>query len=178
MTEVCAQIVADPDEAERWLREAVADGRQQRPLDELPAEPWDLSDRRWVTTARPIDVDGIGRAVEVVLRGVAVAIVAPSDPEVAELLSDELGRVLGPAATTPPSSPSRAVPSRQPAAMGLAPETLELLAVLGGGASIAEAAAAVHVSLRTAERRIAAARRTLGVSSTAEVVVAVMGSGA
>ena len=177
MTETSAQVVADPAEAERRLQEAVAQGRQPRSFDELPAEPWDLSDRRWVATARPVDADGIAPVIEAVLRGVAVAIVVPSDPSVAELLVDELGRVLGPEAQPPTAATTAAAP-RRPATSGLDPDTLELLAVLGGGASIAEAAAAVHVSLRTAERRIAAARRALGVRSTAEAVVAVMGAGA
>jgi DNA-binding NarL/FixJ family response regulator len=178
MTDAAALIVADPVAAQRWLQDAVAQGRQQRVIDELPPDPWDLSDRRWAATARPVDVDEIGTVVEAVLRGVAVAIVAPPDTAAAELLADELGRALGPSATPPPGSPSPTAQSAPPAVAGLAPDTLELLVVLGGGASIAEAAAAVHVSLRTAERRIAAARRTLGVRSTAEAVVAVMGTGA
>ncbi|MHB1139640.1 MAG: hypothetical protein ACYC2O_11850 [Microthrixaceae bacterium] len=189
--------MTDRTAAGRWLAARTTEGARERTLEDLPPSPWDLADRGWATTAEPVDVDGIAAGLSAVLRGVAVAFVVPADPTVAELLADELGRALriadadghstvtGEVLTASLQDPSategthRAAPAPRPgpAAVELDPETLELLAVLAGGASTAEAAAAVHVSLRTAERRLTAARRALGVRSTAELVRAVMGAG-
>jgi DNA-binding NarL/FixJ family response regulator len=52
------------------------------------------------------------------------------------------------------------------------PEQGALLDLLASGSSIAEAAAALHVSPRTAARRLANARGALGVATTTEAVVA------
>jgi DNA-binding NarL/FixJ family response regulator len=46
-----------------------------------------------------------------------------------------------------------------------------LLAHLVGGATLGAAAKALHVSRRTADRRLASARRALNAASTAEAVV-------
>ena len=45
-----------------------------------------------------------------------------------------------------------------------------LLEALATGSSIGEAAAALHLSTRTAERRLATARKALGVRTTAEAI--------
>lgn len=52
----------------------------------------------------------------------------------------------------------------------LAPQQRALLTRLADGETIAAAAAAEFLSLRTANRRIAQARRTLGVTTTREAV--------
>lgn len=58
-----------------------------------------------------------------------------------------------------------------PAVPALSADERALLAALLGGASLGEAASALHLSRRTADRRLAAARRALGASSTAEALV-------
>jgi DNA-binding CsgD family transcriptional regulator len=50
-------------------------------------------------------------------------------------------------------------------------EQRRLLALLGGGLSVAEAARRMHLSLRTAERRLAEARASLGAATNAEAVL-------
>jgi DNA-binding NarL/FixJ family response regulator len=55
-------------------------------------------------------------------------------------------------------------------ARNLRPEELRLLDLLSAGSSLAEAAAALHVSVRTAARRLAEIRASLGVRTTAEAV--------
>lgn len=50
-------------------------------------------------------------------------------------------------------------------------EERALLAQLLAGRSLGEAARALHLSRRTADRRLAAARRTLGAASTSEALV-------
>jgi DNA-binding NarL/FixJ family response regulator len=47
----------------------------------------------------------------------------------------------------------------------------ELLSAIAGGASLGSAAGTLHLSRRTADRRIAAAREALGAASTAEAIV-------
>lgn len=54
-------------------------------------------------------------------------------------------------------------------------EQRRLLALLGGGLSVAEAAQRLHLSPRTAERRLAAARASLGAATNAEAVVRAQG---
>jgi DNA-binding NarL/FixJ family response regulator len=51
-------------------------------------------------------------------------------------------------------------------------EQRELLALLAGGASLGDAARQLHVSRRTADRRLAAARSALGAGTTAEALAA------
>jgi DNA-binding CsgD family transcriptional regulator len=53
----------------------------------------------------------------------------------------------------------------------LAPEERALLARLVAGDTLGEAAKALHVSRRTADRRLASARRALGARTTSEAVV-------
>ncbi len=50
------------------------------------------------------------------------------------------------------------------------PETLELLRLYGGGSSLVQAARRLHLSERTARRRMAALRRLLGVRSNEQAV--------
>lgn len=54
-------------------------------------------------------------------------------------------------------------------------EQRRLLALLGGGLSVAEAAQRLHLSPRTAERRLAAARASIGAATNAEAVVRAQG---
>jgi len=53
----------------------------------------------------------------------------------------------------------------------LTPEGLRLLGLLVEGFSLGEAAGSLHLSRRTADRRLAAARRALGAATTAEALV-------
>ena len=57
------------------------------------------------------------------------------------------------------------------AAIALTSEERALLARLVGGATLGEAAKALHMSRRTADRRLASARHALGAASTSEAVV-------
>jgi DNA-binding CsgD family transcriptional regulator len=54
-------------------------------------------------------------------------------------------------------------------------EQRQLLRLLADGLSVAEAAAFLHLSRRTAERRLAEARAVLGVATTAEAVLRASG---
>ena len=91
-----------------------------------------------------------------------VAITDPAGPTGRALLAD-LGR-LGPVRT--------GAPQDAPAADVLVPQQRALLRRLAQGQSIAAAAQAEFLSLRTANRRIAEARAALGVRTTREAVLA------
>ncbi len=102
-------------------------------------------------------------AVLAALDGADVAVDSTADPVLVERVAGDLRR-LGreePVALRP--VPSGAEPG---------PDERRLLDLLIEGMSLGEAAGALHVSRRRADRRLAAARRTLGVATSAEALVA------
>jgi hypothetical protein len=126
---------------------------------DLPPQPWDLTDRRWVRAGTVDDDAALAAAVLAAARGVGLVVGCPDEDRRA-LLRDDLSRIgtvelveLGP----------------DPLAV-LDDDQRALLAALAAGASVGAAADALHLSTRTAERRLAAARRSLGVRTTAEAV--------
>jgi DNA-binding NarL/FixJ family response regulator len=119
---------------------------------------------RPVAGAQVVRVTSKADAVEAVLIAVAgrdLIIDADAGRDVIDQLCDDLRR-LG-------TVDHRVEPI--PAGPTLTADERDLLAALLGGASLGEAAAALHLSRRTADRRLAAARRALGASSTAEALV-------
>jgi DNA-binding NarL/FixJ family response regulator len=134
----------------------------------LPSEPWDLRSGRLVVSGDVRDVDDVPAAVLAAARGAGVVVVAdPAKPAGRDLVAD-LSRI-----GTVRTDPGAAAP--EPEGSGDGPElTVEqraLLDRLADGESIAGAAEAEFLSLRTANRRIAAARKALGARSTREAVV-------
>lgn len=93
--------------------------------------------------------------------GAGVVIEARADREVIDRLLDDLRR-LG------------AVDHRlgEPETPLLTADERELLTLLVGGATLGAAAETLHLSRRTADRRLAAARAKLGAQTTAEAVLA------
>lgn len=118
---------------------------------------------RLAAGARLVHVTGREDAVQAVLaavEGADLVIDATAGRDVIDRLCDDLRR-LG------------AVDHRveaMPAGPELSADERALLAALLDGASLGEAAVALHLSRRTADRRLAAARRALGASSTAEAL--------
>jgi DNA-binding NarL/FixJ family response regulator len=106
-----------------------------------------------------------GAVVLAALEGAAVTVDSATDPALVERIQDDLRRLgrddavrLEPAAPTAPAAE-------------IAPEGLRLLGLLVEGMSLGEAAGSLHLSRRTADRRLAAARLALGVVTTAEALV-------
>jgi DNA-binding NarL/FixJ family response regulator len=99
------------------------------------------------------------QAVLAAVAGAALVIDAAAPRDVIDQLSDDLRR-LG-------VVDHRIGPAPRPV---LAEEERALLAQLLAGANLGEAARALHLSRRTADRRLAAARRALGATSTAEAL--------
>ena len=100
-------------------------------------------------------------AVLAAVAGSCLVVDASADRDVIDRLCDDLLR-LG-------RLEHRLEPTTRPAVPAA---ELELLGLLMGGATLGQAARALHLSRRTADRRLAAVRRRLGVGSTSEAVAA------
>lgn len=148
-------IVADDRTAPTNL--PIPDGWSRHAGFALPTVPVDLSDRRWICVGLIDDRASARRAVEALERGAGVAVaIELVGSERLDLLED-LNR-----AGTPWNSVGVAV---------LDADQRVLLDHLAAGATMSDAAAAADVSVRTAHRRVADARRRLGVATTVEAVV-------
>jgi DNA-binding NarL/FixJ family response regulator len=96
--------------------------------------------------------------------GAGVIVHATAPPDVTERLVEDLCR-LGPVDYR----------SDEPARPDLRHDERALLELLAQGFSLGEAAQRLHLSRRTADRRLASARETLGVETTAQAIVAFLG---
>jgi len=153
----------------------------------LPGEPWDLSDRGLVLCCRLESDDDVVAALRAARRGVRLAVAV--EPGVADRVLDALG---GPgearyfagkdgdevADLTPLSGRPEVVDQTSVVDLTQAAELVadltqdqrDLLMLLAAGWSVPEGAQRLYLSLRTAERRLAGARKALGVTTTAEAV--------
>lgn len=104
-------------------------------------------------------------ALRLALEGHDLLIHAIADRPTLDRLYDDLRR-LGPVEVRTASTP-------EPETAVLADDEAALLALLAGGHTLRQAADEQHLSLRTADRRLASARAKLHVSTTAEAVSAV-----
>jgi DNA-binding CsgD family transcriptional regulator len=124
--------------------------------------------RTTVCVGRIANVDDAGRAVLAAVRGARLVISADAPRDVIDQLCDDLRR-LGDLDHRVGQSPAPVLSVEQRA----------LLAQLLAGATLGQAARTLHLSRRTADRRLAAARAALGARTTAEAlrVVAELGLG-
>jgi DNA-binding NarL/FixJ family response regulator len=109
-------------------------------------------------------------AVLAAVQGASVTAYVDGPGPLADLLHADLRRlgsveVLRGSLGEPPIEPD--------AAADLDPQVQALLDLMVDGATLGDAARALHLSRRTADRRLALARRALGVSTTTEVLVQV-----
>lgn len=135
---------------------------------------WRLTSRVWNAEPLRIVCAGVLRgprdaeaAVLAAARGAGVLVaVGGADPILVERLYEDLSR-FGPVDVERSESSSG-----RPLIPRLGVEESRLLAMLAAGMSVADASRTLFISRRTADRRLAAARITLGVRTTAEAVVA------
>jgi hypothetical protein len=120
--------------------------------------PWSLE--RVVCVGRVADRTALGDALEAASRGASLAVVV-ADELADDLFDDALRLGLEPVT---PVAPAEEANDRE--------DWMALLEALAEGATVAQAARACHLSLRSAYRRIDEARRVLGVASTTAAVVA------
>jgi len=160
-------VVGSAAEATGALRRLARAGWHAREGFALPDPPWEVTAQRLVLYGRVGDEDTAELAVHAAARGAGVVAIADPDTELGRALLADLGR-LGPVtrdADAEVVSTNHSVPV-------LLPEQRALLERLANGETIAAAAAAEYLSLRTANRRIAQARQVLGVRTTREAVLA------
>lgn len=159
--QVPLHVVAAAGEADAIVRRCAAAGWSAHRGFALLEPAWDLAERRLVCHGSVGDEHTASQAVLAAARGAGVVAVAAGP--LALSLAADLKRV-GPLGLTP---------GKTEAADGLDldAEQRALLARLAAGSTIAAAAEAEFVSLRTANRRIAGARASLGVKTTREAVM-------
>ncbi|HEX5595130.1 MAG TPA: LuxR family transcriptional regulator [Micromonosporaceae bacterium] len=161
-------VVASAAEAMSVLRQLSRDGWRTREGFVVADSAWDVSEAKLLLFGRVADVEAVRLAVLAAARGAGVVAVADPGSEVSRALIGDLAR-LGPVRRDADGDPRQ---DPQSVLGRLIPEQRALLARLANGETIAAAAAAEFLSLRTANRRIAQARQLLGVRTTREAVVA------
>lgn len=131
---------------------------------EVQDQPWDLSARRLICHGTITDEHEGAAAVTALSRGVGLAVsLAVADDLRFVLLEDlhQLGEVTDAGAARADQSGGQD---------RLGPEHRRLLEALVDGATVTEAAHTLHMSRRTAGRRLLEIRAGLGVDSTAEAI--------
>lgn len=158
------------------VRRLAADGWAVRTGLGVPDEPWDLTASRTVVTGPVADDAAVAGAVLAAARGAGVVAVSDAESPAGQALLADLARI-GPVRRAPQTAAGdggvrRIEPDRgRSDGLPLTAEQRALLDRLAAGDSIAAAAAAEFLSLRTANRRIAAARDALGVRNTRQAVI-------
>lgn len=152
-------VLPTADQVNTLARQLNRDGWTIKNGFQLPDTPWDLGPQRLLLTGLVTD-DNIADVVLAAARGAGLIVSVPAASTTEQVLLDDLRRI-GPVSRTPAASTDGALTDEQRA----------LLAHLANGQSIAQAADAEFLSLRTANRRIAQARSSLGVRTTREAVV-------
>lgn len=138
---------------------AVAAGRHVTD-DPLPVAPWDVSGTGVVVSASLAAGDDAG-LLDAVVRGAGAIVATTGHGDLPARLVDALQRV------------GRVVDARRCPALQLDQVQVRLLVTLAHGGSTSDAARAAYLSLRTAHRRIAEARRALGASNTGAATAAI-----
>jgi DNA-binding NarL/FixJ family response regulator len=115
---------------------------------------------RLVCVGNVTDADDAAAAVFAVVRGANVLVRARASRDVIDALCDDLRRL---------GALEHHLGARPKAVLD--DEQRRILALLLDGQTLANVAKELHLSRRTADRRVAMAREALGVSTTAEAVV-------
>ena len=164
-------VVATSAAATSALRRIARAGWHTREGFALAEPGWDVSVARLVLYGRVGDQDTAQLAVHAAARGAGLVAIVDPNTEVGRALLADLSR-LGPVSDDPEVEFGVADPGVDATRPLLPPEQRALLERLANGETIAAAAAAEYLSLRTANRRIAQARDALGVRTTREAVLA------
>ncbi|GAB3233752.1 hypothetical protein GCM10027447_30350 [Glycomyces halotolerans] len=154
-------VVATGGEGDAIIRRCTAAGWRAHRGFALLEQTWDLTERRLLAHGPVGDDHTASQAVLAAARGAGVVAVAGG--KIALALAADLRRI-GPVGLMPGKA-------EVDDGLDLDAEQRSLLNRLAAGSTIAAAAEAEYVSLRTANRRIAAARATLGVKTTREAVM-------
>lgn len=150
-------VIEGPDDAfARVVAETHAAGWQIRQGFDGPT----VGMTRIVRVGSVTSANEAGAALLAVLGGAGAVVHALAGHEIIDRLLDDLRHV-------GPVEHRRRLEASPPR---LDPDELEILRMLGDGRSLGEAAHALGLSRRTADRRLAGARRALGTERTVEAV--------
>jgi DNA-binding CsgD family transcriptional regulator len=155
-------VVATTGDADTVLRRLTRQGWAIRDGFALPDPGWDVAGARLILHGRVTEQHTLQLVVLAAARGAGIVAVCDADAAIGRALIDDLSR-LGPVQLGTGDGDTLAE---------LIPEQRALLDRLAAGDTIAAAAAAEFLSLRTANRRIAEARAMFGVRTTREAVLA------
>ncbi|HTF09607.1 MAG TPA: LuxR family transcriptional regulator [Asanoa sp.] len=161
-------VLPSAGDATAVLRRLARSGWVTREGFALTEQVWDLTGNRLLLFGRVPDRETVRLVVLAAARGAGVVAITDTGGDIGRALLADLTR-LGPVhrdSGGADAAPDGGGPSE------LIPEQRALLDRLANGETIAAAAAAEFLSLRTANRRIAQARATLGVRTTREAVLA------
>lgn len=161
-------VLESPSTAATVLRRLTRQGWRALDGFALPHPRWDVTGHRLVLHGRIPDPETLRLAVLAAARGAAVVAVVDPTGSLGRELAADLGR-LGPVHLDGRTGPAAAGGGDQDG--GLTPPQRALLRRLADGQTIAAAAEAEFLSLRTANRHIARARDALGVRTTREAVL-------
>jgi hypothetical protein len=164
-------VVASGTDATAVLRRLARGGWTTHEGFALTEQQWDVSESRIALYGRVPDADTAELALLAAARGAAVVAIADTGSDIGQALLADLARI-GPVTTDPDADVVAEPAGHTGSGPQLAPEQRALLERLANGETIAAAAAAEFLSLRTANRRIAEARDVLGVRTTREAVLA------
>jgi hypothetical protein len=172
-------VVATTGDADVVLRRLIRDGWTVREGFALPDPAWDVTGTHLVLHGRVTDPDSLQLAVLAAARGAGIVAVTDAESPIGRALVGDLTRLgtVTRGLAAHPGAGARPDDGADPGAnhstvADLVPEQRALLERLAGGDTIAAAAAAEFLSLRTANRRIAEARALFGVRTTREAVLA------
>jgi DNA-binding NarL/FixJ family response regulator len=159
-------VVANSPDATTVLRRLARAGWHTREGYALPEPTWDVTAAKLVLFGKVTDLDTAELAVLAAARGAGIVAIADVATDIGRALMADLSRVG--AVQNDPGADEDDDEDHET----LIPEQRALLERLAAGETIAAAAAAEFLSLRTANRRIAEAREALGVRTTREAVLA------
>lgn len=163
-------VVATFADATGVLRRLARTGWKTREGFALPVQQWDVGQVRMVCHGRVADPDTARLALLAAVRGASVVAITDVTSGLGQEFLADLGRVG--VVTTDLEGWAAGGSGDGDGGPQLAVEQRALLDRLAAGETIAAAAAAEFLSLRTANRRIAEARELLGVRTTREAVLA------
>ncbi|WP_213454719.1 LuxR family transcriptional regulator [Rhizomonospora bruguierae] len=159
-------VVPTAADATAVLRRLARAGWRTREGFALTETAWDLTTAHLALYGRVPDLETVQLVVLAAARGAGVVAITDAATDLGRALVGDLTR-LGPVHRAPDTGRA------EPDVLGrLIPEQRALLDRLASGETIAAAAAAEFLSLRTANRRIAQARELFGVGTTREAVLA------
>jgi DNA-binding CsgD family transcriptional regulator len=154
-------LVSDDQTFEATIDEISSIGWVIRRDWRLTERDWSVSAERVVCCGRVATFDDVSSALLAAIRGAGVVARVENEAEPTHRLREELSS-LGPIEER----------ARQHGdARELSPEQIQLCLLLGRGLSLTDAASQLHLSRRTAFRRLADTRAALNVATTREAVL-------